>query len=223
MKKIISVCLAVALAASMLCMNIFAADNIVATEGVTTPVVGTHGKNNTVDDGITASEFGDTNSSTDISIKFNGDVSHRYAVDIVFENTTADFGSKFVWDVNSHKYVPSETGTGTADDATIQITPTLTITNHSDNVVYYSTSVEKNGDSTVDGLNINAYFPADGSTNVKGVVASAVVGNEQTATFTALVEVAPTEGSWSKYMNAYTNATRKVATYTVTISKDTIA
>ena len=206
MKKIISVCLAVALAASMLCMNIFAAG---------TPVVGHYGDTGEVADGVET--FQPTGSSTDISIKFNGDVSHRYAVDIVFENTTADFGSKFV------QYVPSETGTGTADDATIQITPTLTITNHSDNVVYYSTSVEKNGDSTVDGLNINAYFPADGSTNVKGVVASAVVGNEQTATFTALVEVAPTEGSWSKYMNAYTNATRKVATYTVTISKDTIA
>lgn len=216
MKKIISVCLAVALAASMLCMNIFAA------EKATPPhVVGNRGAKGDFTDG--AESFNDKEASTDISIKFNGDVSHRYAVDIVFENTTADFGSKFVWDVNSHKYVPSETGTGTADDATIQITPTLTITNHSDNVVYYSTSVEKNGDSTVDGLNINAYFPADGSTNVKGVVASAVVGNEQTATFTALVEVAPTEGSWSKYMNDHTNATRKVATYTVTISKDTIA
>lgn len=216
MKKIISVCLAVALAASMLCMNIFAA-------GTTSPdrIVGKKPITNSVTDGVES--FDPAHSSTDISIEFNGDVSHRYAVDIVFENTTADFGSKFVWDVNKHQYVPSDPETGTADNATIQITPTLTITNHSDNVVYYSTSVEKNGDSTVDGLNINAYFPADGSTNVKGVVASAVVGNEQTATFTALVEVAPTEGSWSKYMNAYTNATRKVATYTVTISKDTIA
>lgn len=216
MKKIISVCLAVALAASMLCMNIFAA-------GTTSPdrIVGNKPITNSVTDGVES--FDPAHSSTDISIEFNGDVSHRYAVDIVFENTTADFGSKFVWDVNKHQYVPSDPETGTADNATIQITPTLTITNHSDNVVYYSTSVEKNGDSTVDGLNINAYFPADGSTNVKGVVASAVVGNEQTATFTALVEVAPTEGSWSKYMNDHTNATRKVATYTVTISKDVIA
>lgn len=215
MKKIISVCLAIALAASMLCMNIFAAG---------TPVVGHYGETGKVADGITASEFGDTNSSSDISIKFNGDVSHRYAVDIVFENTTADFGSKFVWDVNSHKYVPSETDTGTADDATIQITPTLTITNHSDNKVYYSASVEKNTDATVvEGLNISTFIAGSDTGTVKGEVNSAIVGTEQTASVSAVVAVAPTEGSWSKYMNAYTNATRKVATYTVTISKDVIA
>ena len=210
MKKILSIMLAVLMIAGLCTFSAFASDGIVNTAPV-------------FNDGIATLPEDGSQSGADVNVTISGGVSHRYAVDIVFENTTADFGSKFVWDVNSHKYVPSETGTGTADDATIQITPTLTITNHSDNVVYYSTSVEKNGDSTVDGLNINAYFPADGSTNVKGVVASAVVGNEQTATFTALVEVAPTEGSWSKYMNAYTNATRKVATYTVTISKDTIA
>lgn len=133
MKKIISVCLAVALAASMLCMNIFA--------GIVGSYKGDGAENASVADGVET--FQPTGSSTDISIEFNGDVSHRYAVDIVFENTTADFGSKFVWDVNKHQYVPSDPETGTADNATIQITPTLTITNHSDNKVYYSASVEK--------------------------------------------------------------------------------
>lgn len=214
MKKIISVCLAVALAASMLCMNIFAA------ETATPPhVVGTHGKAGDFTDG--AESFNDKEASTDISIKFNGEVSHRYAVDIVFENTTADFGSKFVWDVNSHTYVPN--GTGTADDATIQITPTLTITNHSDNKVYYSASVEKNTDATVvEGLNISTFIAGSDTGTVKGEVNSAIVGTEQTSSVSAVVAVAPTEGSWSKYMNAYTNATRAVATYTVIISMSEI-
>lgn len=217
MKKIISVCLAVALAASMLCMNIFAA-------GTTSPdrIVGNKPITNSVTDGVES--FDPAHSSTDISIEFNGDVSHRYAVDIVFENTTADFGSKFVWDVNKHQYVPSDPETGTADNATIQITPTLTITNHSDNKVYYSASVEKNTDATVvEGLNISTFIAGSDTGTVKGEVNSAIVGTEQTASVSAVVAVAPTEGSWSKYMNAYTNATRKVATYTVTISKDVIA
>lgn len=206
MKKIISVCLAVALAASMLCMNIFAAG---------TPVVGHYGETGKVADGITASEFGDTNSSTDIKFTFNTESEHRYAVDIEFTDTAKTFGANFVWDVNKHQYVPN--GTETADDTEITIDPKLTITNHSDLSVYYKTTIEA---ANVTGLTITP-SGAKNSTEVakSNIGAATVVTNAD-----ALVKVAPAAGSWSAYINGGNGAVTdvKVATYTVIISMSEI-
>lgn len=207
MKKIISVCLAVALAASMLCMNIFAAG---------TPVVGHYGETGEVADGITASEFGDTNSSSEIKFTFSTESENRYAVDIEFTDTSKSFGANFVWDVNNHKYVPN--GTETADDEAITISPKLTITNHSDLSVYYKTAITA---ATVSGLTITPSGDT-GST----VVAKSDIGAAKVVTNTrASVEVKPTAGSWSAYINGGNGAVTdvKVATYTVYISKDVIA
>lgn len=207
MKKIISVCLAVALAASMLCMNIFAAG---------TPVVGHFGETGEVADGITASEFGDTNSSSEIKFTFSTESENRYAVDIEFTDTSKSFGANFVWDVNNHKYVPN--GTETADDEAITISPKLTITNHSDLSVYYKTAITA---ETVSGLTITPSGDT-GSTEV----AKSDIGAAKVVTNTdASVEVKPTAGSWSAYINGGNGAVTdvKVATYTVYISKDVIA
>lgn len=207
MKKIISVCLAVALAASMLCMNIFAAG---------TPVVGHYGETGEVADGITASEFGDTNSSSEIKFTFSTESENRYAVDIEFTDTSKSFGANFVWDVNNHKYVPN--GTETADDEAITISPKLTITNHSDLSVYYKTAITA---ETVSGLTITPSGDT-GSTEV----AKSDIGAAKVVTNTdASVEVKPTAGSWSAYINGGNGAVTdvKVATYTVYISKDVIA
>ena len=207
MKKIISVCLAVALAASMLCMNIFAAG---------TPVVGHYGETGEVADGITASEFGDTNSSSEIKFTFSTESENRYAVDIEFTDTSKSFGANFVWDVNNHKYVPN--GTETADDEAITISPKLTITNHSDLSVYYKTAITA---ETVSGLTITPSGDT-GSTEV----AKSNIGSANVVTNTsASVEVKPTAGSWSAYINGGNGAVTdvKVATYTVYISKDVIA
>lgn len=206
MKKIISVCLAVALAASMLCMNIFAAG---------TPVVGHYGETGKVADGITASEFGDTNSSSDIKFTFSTESENRYAVDIEFTDTSKSFGANFVWDVNNHKYVPN--GTETADDEAITISPELTITNHSDLSVYYKTAITA---ETVAGLTITPSGDT-GSTEV----AKSNIGSANVVTNTsASVEVKPTAGSWSAYINGGNGAVTdvKVATYTVIISMSEI-
>lgn len=206
MKKIISVCLAVALAASMLCMNIFAAG---------TPVVGHYGETGEVADGITASEFGDTNSSSEIKFTFSTESEHRYAVDIEFTDTAKTFGANFVWDVNKHQYVPN--GTETADDTEITIDPKLTITNHSDLSVYYKTTIEA---ANVTGLTITP-SGAKNSTEVakSNIGAATVVTNAD-----ALVKVAPAAGSWSAYINGGNGAVTdvKVATYTVIISMSEI-
>ena len=207
MKKIISVCLAIALAASMLCMNIFAAG---------TPVVGHYGETGEVADGITASEFGDTNSSSEIKFTFSTESENRYAVDIEFTDTSKSFGANFVWDVNNHKYVPN--GTETADDEAITISPKLTITNHSDLSVYYKTTIEA---ANVTGLTIT---PSGAKNSTE--VAKSDIGAAKVVTNTdASVEVKPTAGSWSAYINGGNGAVTdvKVATYTVYISKDVIA
>ena len=208
MKKIISVCLAVALAASMLCMNIFAAG---------TPVVGSYKGDvagASVNDGV--GTFTDTDSSTDIKFTFSTESENRYAVDIEFAKTTGNFGANFVWDVNKHEYVPN--GTEIADDQVITIAPELTITNHSDLSVYYKTTITA---ETVAGLTIT---PSGATSSTE--VAKSDIGAAKVVTNTdASVEVKPTAGSWSAYINGGNGAVTdvKVATYTVYISKDVIA
>lgn len=219
MKKIISVCLAVALAASMLCMNIFAAGT--KTPDTLPNLVGTHGKNNNVTDGITAESFGPTNASSDIDITFNQGIEHRYAVDIVFSGVSANFGAKLVWDVNTHTYVPAEADT--QDKQAVTITPSIEITNHSDMPVYYKTVVAVANPSAA-GLTVAV--PAEPTTgDVKAVTVGSTDGTK--ATVSANVTVTPSNAntSWAEYIGAEnpTLAEIKVATYTVTISKDTIA
>lgn len=205
MKKIISVCLAVALAASMLCMNIFAANLVGTYKGDAAGA--------SVTDGVAS--FDPANSSTDIKFTFNTESEHRYAVDIEFTDTSKSFGANFVWDVNNHKYVPN--GTETADDEAITISPKLTITNHSDLSVYYKTAITA---ETVSGLTITPSGDT-GSTEV----AKSDIGAAKVVTNTdASVEVKPTAGSWSAYINGGNGAVTdvKVATYTVTISMSEI-
>lgn len=209
MKKIISVCLAVALAASMLCMNIFAAG---------TPVVGHYGETGKVADGITASEFGDTNSSSDIKLSLITTSESRYAVDIEFKDTAKSFSANFVWNVNTHEYQVKE---GTSNSDPLTINPNLTITNHSDKPVYYKATIAA---ETVTDLTITASITGTEKSNVPAVV---VGGNATTADVAAEVTVKSNigTGTWAEYINAGKgNITDvKVATYTVTISKDTIA
>lgn len=205
MKKIISVCLAVALAASMLCMNIFAANLVGTYKGDAAGA--------SVTDGVAS--FDPANSSTDIKFTFNTESEHRYAVDIEFTDTAKTFGANFVWDVNKHQYVPN--GTETADDTEITIDPKLTITNHSDLSVYYKTTIEA---ANVTGLTITP-SGAKNSTEVAklNIGAATVVTNAD-----ALVKVAPAAGSWSAYINGGNGAVTdvKVATYTVIISMSEI-
>lgn len=214
MKKIISVCLAVALAASMLCMNIFAAGT---TSPETLPnLVGTYkgdkADNASVNDGW--GSFEDKNASSDITLSLTTTSESRYAVDIEFKDTAKSFSANFVWNVNTHKY---ETKEDTSDTATITINPKLTITNHSDLSVYYKTAITA---ETVSGLTITPSGDT-GST----VVAKSDIGAAKVVTNTsASVEVKPTAGSWSAYINGGNGAVTdvKVATYTVTISMSEI-
>lgn len=218
MKKIISVCLAVALAASMLCMNIFAAGT---TSPETLPnLVGTYkgdkADNASVNDGVAS--FDPANASSDIDITFNQGIEHRYAVDIVFSGVSANFGASLVWDVNTHTYVPAEADT--KDKQAVTITPSIEITNHSDMPVYYKTVV---ADASAPGLTLTV--PADAT----GSVVAATVGSSEgaKATVSANVTVTPSNAntSWAEYISAENPTLKeiKVATYTVTISKDTIA
>lgn len=205
MKKIISVCLAIALAASMLCMNIFAANLVGTYKGDAAGA--------SVTDGVET--FTDTNSSSDIKFTFSTESENRYAVDIEFAKTTGNFGANFVWDVNKHEYVPN--GTEIADDQVITIAPELTITNHSDLSVYYKTTITA---ETVSGLTITP----SGDTGSTEVAKSNVHSATAVTNTNASVKVAPAAGSWSAYINGGNGAVTdvKVATYTVIISMSEI-
>lgn len=216
MKKIISVCLAVALAASMLCMNIFAAGT---TSPETLPnLIGTY-KGDKADASVNDGwgSFEDKNASSDITLSLTTTSESRYAVDIEFKDTAKSFSANFVWNVNTHKY---ETKEDTSDTATITINPKLTITNHSDKSVYYKTSINNVG---VTGLNIDVSGNVGSTELTKANIGSANATDPIEATVTVTPDNA--EKSWSKYINEGNVAKLEntvVATYTVTISMSEI-
>ena len=215
MKKIISVCLAVALAASMLCMNIFAAGT---TSPETLPnLVGTY-KGDKADASVNDGwgSFENKDASSDITLSLTTTSESRYAVDIEFKDTAKSFSANFVWNVNTHKY---ETKEDTSDTATITINHKLTPTNHSDKSVYYKTYINE---VDVTGLNIEVSGNV-GSTELT----KANIGAANATEIGATVTVTPgnAEKSWSTYINDKNVAKLEntvVATYTVTISMSAI-
>ena len=99
----------------------------------------------------------------------------------------------------------------------ITIAPELTITNHSDLSVYYKATITA---ATVSGLTITP----SGDTGSTEVAKSTFHSATDVTNKNASVEVKPTAGSWSAYINGGNGAVTdvKVATYTVIISMSKI-
>jgi hypothetical protein len=157
MKKILSFVLVLAMIASMMCISVSAATcNIQGENGsVKHPnvdhVVGTKGDNGATTDGVDAGTWNST--SMVVRATVNGNVTHKYAVDLEYTSKTITIHNNAVWDVNELKYVGTmqytfETVTENFNGY-IDLTNTpvyrvgeFEITNYSDQPVYVSATVQ---------------------------------------------------------------------------------
>ncbi len=135
MKKILSIMLAVLMIAGLCTFSAFAADGIVNT----TPVF---------NDGVATLPEDGSQSGADVNVTISGGVSHRYAVEITFNNPTFTYSTGSVWDVEKHQYVIQE-----ADPDAWVGEGTVEIKNHSDLAVNYN--VEANKVETISGYGAN--------------------------------------------------------------------
>lgn len=87
MKKILSIMLAVLMIAGLCTFSAFAADDGIYN---TKPVSG---------DGVATLPEDGSKSGADVVVTINGEVSHRYAVEITFNNPTFVYSTGSVWDV----------------------------------------------------------------------------------------------------------------------------
>lgn len=134
MKKILSIMLAVLMIAGLCTVSAFAADGIYDTK----PVSG---------DGVAALPEGGSSSGADVIVTINGEVSHRYAVEITFNNPTFVYSTGSVWDVEKHQYVPGGDPAEWVGEGKVEIK------NHSDLAVKYDVAAEKL--DTIEGYGAN--------------------------------------------------------------------
>lgn len=117
MKKLISILVAVMMIVSLFAVNAFAYD-IDATSG-----------NGTLE-GEIKDDFGGS-TSVDVNIQINGDINHRYAVDITFNAPVFTLSTGATWHPSEHQYVHETpvvwNGNGT-----------VTVENHSDMAITYA-------------------------------------------------------------------------------------
>lgn len=207
MKKILAVVLAVAMFATILAVSV-SAKNVMKES-----VVGGS-------DGVTTFDPTTTTPGEDLNVKVS-DVTHKYAVDVVFSLDDLTIGGTITWNVNTMKYEVK----GTTLDNTI--TRTVTVSNRSDLPVYaFATVTDQDAG---DGITFAA--DKDSDTN-KLEIGKATVG-------TAAANGTPTKGEltinvksddWGAVAEYYAaqrlasanqaTDTFRIATVTVTISKD---
>ena len=207
MKKILAVILAVAMLAAMLVVSV-SAQNVMKES-----VVGGS-------DGVTTFDPTTTTPGEDLNVKVS-DVTHKYAVDVVFSLDDLTIGGTITWNVNTMKYEVKGT---TLDNTT---TRTVTVSNRSDLPVYaFATVTDQDAG---DGITFAA--DKDSDTNKleigKATVGTAVANGTPTK---GELTIKVTSGDWNavaeyyaaKRLNSPNQATDtfKIATVTVTISKD---
>lgn len=203
MKKILAVVLAVAMLATILAVSAGADSVIGSSTGV-------------LPENFTTSE---TTPGENLNVKVS-EVTHKYAVDVVFSFTELTIGGTITWNVDTKKY--DVAGTTLSDQ-----TRTVTVSNHSDLPVYAFATVTDQ--ETDDGITVTA--EKDSATN-RLTIGRATAG-------TAVANGTPTQGDltinvksgdWgavaeyyaAKRLASANQATDKfrIATVTVTISKD---
>lgn len=196
MRKILAIILAVAMLTAMLAVSVSAEQEVGGADGVTT---------------FNPTKTGDNN----INVKVT-EITHKYAVDITFGLEDLTIGS-IVWNVNTMKY--DVTGSTLANKE-----QEITVSNRSDLPVYAYATV-KDTDTANNKIAVTA---ANTETN-KLTVDKATAGTG-TANGTAnedVIKINITSDDWAASLGYYvekmaaTNTkTFKIATVTVTISKD---
>jgi hypothetical protein len=131
--------------------------------------------NNTLE-GEIKENFGDS-TSVDVEIQINGDINHRYAVDITFTAPVFTLSTGATWHPSEHQYVheTSVTWNGTG---------TVTVENHSDEAITYAAeaavTATQFGDLAIVFNGAATYAPIAATELTK----CAVGGPAPTATFT---------------------------------------
>lgn len=125
MKKILSIMLAVLMIAGLCTFSAFAADPGIYNAK---PVSG---------EGVTNIPEGGSKSAADVVVTINGEVVHRYAVEITFTNPTFVYSTGSEWDVEKHQYVPGGNPAEWEGEGKVEIK------NHSDLAVNYDVAAKK--------------------------------------------------------------------------------
>jgi hypothetical protein len=120
MKKIISILVAAMMIVSLFAVPAFAADKT---------IIDADSSNDTYE-GAEQNAFGGS-TSVDVQIQINGDINHRYAVDIIFNAPVFTLSTGATWHPSEHQYVHETpvTWNGTGN---------VTVTNHSDMPITYA-------------------------------------------------------------------------------------
>lgn len=203
MKKILSVLVAAIMIVGMFCVNVSAVE--------LSNVVGTHGKNNTVDDGVATFESGKAEGNVVLNIET---VNHRYAVDVTFPELTFAVGG-VTWNVNTLSY---ESASGTAFE---NKDLSITVTNYSDLPINANGAITSSADdlatagislAMVDDTDSPASIEVKAVTPVSGGSGEAVVGTLK-ASLTSTDWIKAVNYLLEKGVQKYT-----VGTITVTIT-----
>ena len=205
MKKIFAILLTVAMLTTVLAVSV-SAENVIGSQ------------NGVLPENFTTSE---TTPGENLNVKVS-DVTHKYAVDVVFSLADLTIGGTITWNAETMTYDVAGTELGKT-----AVTRTVTVSNRSDLPVYaFATVADQDAG---DGITFTA--EKDSATN-KLTIAKATAG-------TAVATGTPTKGyltinvnsdNWNAVAEYYAakrlssanqaTDTFKVATVTVTISKD---
>lgn len=200
MKKILAVVLAVAMLATILAVSAGAEQEVGGADGVTT--------------------FGPTTpTGEDLNVKVT-EITHKYAVDLIYSLSDLTIDGSITWNVNSMKY---EVGGNTLEDTTRKVK----VNNRSDLPVYAYAIISNTNDA--DGITVAA-VNKDAATKLTVAKATAGTGtNKGTSTVGELV-INLTSDNWNAVAEYYAaqrlaspnqeTDTFRIATVTVTISKD---
>ena len=199
MKKILAVVLAVAMLATILAFSAGAEQEVGGKDGVT--------------------KFDPTTpTGEDLNVKVT-EITHKYAVDLIYSLSDLTIDGSITWNVNSMKY---EVGGNNLEDTTRKVK----VYNRSDLPVYAYATITNTNDA--DGITVAAVNNSD-LNKLTIAKATAGVGANGTSTVEELV-INLTSDNWNAVAEYYAaqrlasanqaTDTFRIATVTVTISKD---
>lgn len=205
MKKIFAILLTVAMLTTVLAVSV-SAENVIGSQNGVQP------------ENFTTSE---TTPREDLNVKVS-DVTHKYAVDVIFSLDVLDIGGTITWNAETMKYDVAGT---TLNNETA--TRKVKVSNRSDLPVYaFATVTDQDAG---DGINVAAekYSATNKLTIEKATAGTAVASGAPT---TGDLTIKVTSSDWNAVAEYYAakrlssanqaTDTFKVATVTVTISKD---
>lgn len=202
MKRILAIIISVAMIATMLAVSVSAESVLGSNTGV-------------LPDNFTT----ETTPGENLNVKVS-DVTHKYAVDVVFSLDVLTIGGTITWNVDTMRY---EVAGATLRDTT----RTVTVSNRSDLPVYAYATITNTNDA--DGITVTA--EKDSATNKLTIAkATAGVGGANGTPTTGVLTINVTSVNWNEVAEYYAakrlasadqaTDTFTVATVTVTITKD---